>query len=280
MIVGGSHAAPQALGLSQYQQPIQGGELSIPALQWLADYTFQVDPPRARVTRLRKGVGVSAKWIENLRGRFQRVMVTLTYRGDNSDWRSDHMTKYVNCVRNWYARLTGGEPLRYLWVAELQERGVIHYHAVFWLRKGVTLPKADKRGWWAHGMTKTEKAIKPIGYLMSYVSKIESKDIGSFPKGARLFGVGGLGKEGAAIKRWVHWPSYVQCNGAVGDAWKPRKGGGYMNGDTGQILEPEWQPIGLGHLIFHRVRTHERVVGAVGPFSWIRAVPESAGYLH
>ncbi|WP_431095516.1 rolling circle replication-associated protein [Polaromonas aquatica] len=241
---------------------------------WLANNGITIDRQQARVTRLRKGVGVAAKLLHNAAGdRAQKVMVTLTYAGDNSSWKPTHLTAYMTNVRNWYKRLTG-KNLRYVWVAELQDRGVIHYHAVFWLKKGITMPKADKRGWWPHGMTKTEAAKKPIGYLMSYLSKIETKNVMEFPHGARISGSGGLDKTGRDIKRWVLWPAYLQGNAAAGDRFKPAVGGGYTNHDTGEFFRAEFQPVGNSHKTFFRVYTHPREVDAAGPFSWVRSAPQ------
>jgi hypothetical protein len=237
---------------------------------FLAEHAITIDRQMSRVVRLRKGVGLASKALHNLAGpRAQKVMVTLTYAGDNAAWKPTHMSNYIAAVRMWHTRLTGHK-LRYVWVAELQGRGVIHYHAVFWLRKGVTMPRADKRGWWPHGMTKTEKAIKPIGYLMSYLSKIESKNVQEFPRGARISGSGGLDKTARDCKRWVLWPSYLQGNAEAGERYRPAKGGGYTNADTGEHFASEWQPVGNSFKTFIRRRTHERQVDAAGPFSWVR----------
>lgn len=244
---------------------------NIPTVFWMAENAISIDRQQARVTRLRKGVGVASKSLHNLAGhRAQKIMVTLTYTGDNRNWKPTHMSAYIAAVKMWLKRLTG-EKLRYVWVAELQDRGVIHYHAVFWLPRGVTMPKADKRGWWPHGMTKTEKAFKPIGYLMSYLSKIESKNVMEFPHGARIYGIGGLDKTAADIKRWVLWPSYLQGNAASGDRFKPATGGGYINHETGEYFRAEYQPVGNSFKSFFRVHTHERQVDASGPFSWYSA---------
>lgn len=238
---------------------------------WFAENAVQIDRQKSRVTRMRKGIGIAAKQLHNAAPvRSVKVMVTLTYDGTNANWAPTHLTSYMTCVRNWYKRLTG-KTLRYVWVAELQDRGVIHYHAVFWLAKGVTMPKADKRGWWPHGMTRTERAIKPIGYLLSYLSKIESKNVMEFPHGARISGCGGLDKTGRDIKRWVLWPSYVQGNAAAGDPFKPAKGGGYINHESGEFYRAEYAPTGGGFKSFLRVHTHARQVDAVGPFSWYYA---------
>lgn len=237
------------------------------AIQWAQD-VVTVDPALARVTRLRKSIGVAAKLLHNMGARKERrLMVTLTYRGDNRNWAPHHISDYIHRVRKWANRL--GVRLRYVWVAELQERGVIHYHVVFWLPASVTLPKADKRGWWPHGMTKTEVAHKPIGYLMSYVSKVESKNVGEFPHGARIHGCGGLDASARGIRRWVLWPSYVQGNSAVGECWRPAKGGGYVNHDDGRFLRSEFAPTGGGFCSFVRVFTHPREIEAAGPFSWL-----------
>lgn len=230
--------------------------------------TIEIDPQKSRVTRLRKGLGVGAKRLHNMGSRRDnKCLVTLTYRGDNRDWQPDHIGKYINAVRAWYRRLTG-QGLRYAWVAELQKRGVIHYHVVFWLTRSVNMPKADRRGWWPHGMSNTIRATAPVAYLMKYVSKVDSKNVGSFPHGARIFGLGGLDKTGRDCKRWVLWPAYLQSNAAAGDPFKPAVGGGYTNSETGQHFCAEYAPTGGGFTHFVRVHKHERAIDAGGPFSW------------
>ena len=59
----------------------------------------------------------------------------------------------------------------YVWVAELTKRVRVHYHVAMWVPKTVYLPQSDTCGWWPYGMTRTETARKPIGYIMKYVSK-------------------------------------------------------------------------------------------------------------
>jgi hypothetical protein len=125
--------------------------------------------------------------------RYQAAMVTLTYApGPGQKWERLHITKFLKSVRMYLSRL--GIRFRYVWVAELQKRGAVHYHVMLWLPRGVTLPKPDKRGWWPYGSTKIEWAHCPVGYLVKYASKGEEN--GQFPKGARLHGHGGLTLEG------------------------------------------------------------------------------------
>ena len=95
-------------------------------------------------------------------------MVTLTYR-DDVDWSPRQVSNYLKCVREWARRK--GIFIHYVWVLELTKRGRPHYHVLFWLPKGVSMPKADKQGWWKHGMTRSEWAYSPVGYLCKYTSK-------------------------------------------------------------------------------------------------------------
>lgn len=248
------------------------------ALRWSAE-CITVDRVKARVTRLRKAVGMGSKCHLHLSegaGR-NNVMVTLTYRGTNADWAPRHVSDYLRKVREWFRDRCPGQRLRYVWVAELQKRGVIHYHACFFLPEGVSMPPADKRGWWPHGMTNTLKARAPVAYLMKYASKVDQKTIGGFPRGARIHGCGGLCAVGSAMRRWVLWPAYVQGNASITDRYRPAPGGGYVNADTGEHLESEWAPTGGGHTSFIRIRTAPRRIDASGPFNWL---PEHVPGVH
>lgn len=241
----------------------------------------------ARFSRLRKNVGVAAK-LHQLQAerRGQVVMVTLTYAEANA-WKPRHVSDYIAAVRKWFSRLTG-RSLAYVWVAEIQvERekrtgdAVLHYHVCYWLPKGVTMPKADKRGWWPYGLTRTEVARKPVAYLMKYASKFDSKQ--GLPHGARIYGVGGLVTANRGVRRWVNWPAYVQARAAVTDCWRPRTGGGWADAATGEWLPAEW---GMSfttarRTVLFRVRTHDRPLGEVaGPFSWITPDAAPGGCLH
>lgn len=255
------------------------------AMQW-AERCITIDRAQARVTRLRKAVGVGAKCLLNLGDGVgeNNVMVTLTYRGTNADWRPRHISDYLRKVREWFKARCPGQRLKYVWVGELQDgkrredgqgRGVIHYHAIFFLPAGVSMPQADRKGWWAHGFTNTEKGRAPVAYLMSYAKKADSKNVGGFPRGARIHGVGGLCSVGAAIRRWALWPAYVQGNASISDRFRPAPGGGYRNAETGEFLESEFAPTGGGYQSFIRVRTTPRQIEAAGPFSWVHDAPST-----
>ena len=225
-----------------------------------------------RLSRLRKNVGMAAK-LHNMAAdrRGQVVMVTLTYR-TTEQWQPDHVKAYLQAVRKWFARLTGrARHLAYVWVAELQERGAMHYHVVFWLPKGVTMPKADKRGWWPHGMTNTLRAKKPVAYVMKYATKFDSKS--GLPKGARIYGVGGLDDGARRVRRWLNWPAFVQARASVADAFARAPGGGWTDLSTGEWFPSEWKPAALWRLgarFLERVHDHGRPVADVaGPYNWI-----------
>ncbi len=266
---------------------------TVPTVVAWAENVVQIDRHAARVTRLRKSLGVAAKALHNAGPRNQQVwMQTLTYRGDNSAWRPEHISRYLDALRRWHYSRTGSKTVRYAWVAELQQRGVIHYHVVIWLAGGLTPPKADtawrrtdRRGlvhieppMWPHGMSNRLKARAPVAYLMKYASKVESKNVGNFPRGARIHGCGGLDPDGRAIRRWVCWPAYVQGNASISDRFRPAPGGGYRNDETGELLRSEFAPTGGGFRSFVRIRHTPRRFGAelAGPFSWVPEVPEAA----
>ena len=227
----------------------------------------------SRFVRLQKNIGMAAKLhMLDLQGRrINAVMVTLTYRGVD-DWRPRHVADYLAAVRKWHKRLTGNA-LRYVWVGETQERGALHYHVIFWLPRGVTMPKADKRGWWPHGMSNTLKATSPVAYLVSYAKKLASKK--GIPHGARIYGVGGLPCTSRNVRRWVNWPAFVQARAAVTDSFKPQVGGGWVNRVTGEWWPPEF---GLSyttprHTVVKRLHDHGRPIAhVVGPYNWLREV--------
>lgn len=162
--------------------------------------------------------------------------VTLTYRGVD-DWRPDHISKAIQGYRNWCR--DNRIPCRYTWVAELQARGAVHYHLLCWLPRGFNMPHWDRaKGrrvkWWPHGMTNTQKAKAGVGYLMKYLSKLGEQT--RFPKGLRLYGIGGLTQQGRAIRSWLNLPEWVKATYGVGDV--KRLASGFVVCRTGEVLPP------------------------------------------
>ena len=248
--------------------------------EFFSENTIEIDREKARLTRMRKSVGISAKALHNLGSKKQNVfMLTLTYRGNNLDWKPHHISRFLDGLRKWHYSRTGCKKVRYVWVAELQKRGVIHYHVCVWLEPGLTPPKPD-RPWrnkgvwmapmWLHGMSNRIKAFAPVAYLMKYASKGTSE--GRFPHGSRISGVGGLDEVGRGVRRWVLWPAYVQANSDCLGDWKRKEGGGYFSPSTGEVLRSEFKPTGGGFSRFVRVFENPRLIDAGGPFMWLPTI--------
>lgn len=231
---------------------------------------FALDAAKLRFSHLRMSVGFAARaHAVSEKGARSDVawMVTLTYAGDNSDWRAEHLTRAMDAMRRWCGRK--GFAMRYVWVAELQQRGVIHYHAVFWLPLGVSMPQWDRKGFWPHGMTNTLKAKHATGYLMAYLKKGDLESRGSLPKGARNYGVGGLDHSLRRARRWLRLPAFVRGNSSIWDNWKRATGGGWISPE-GECFASEFAQVFVaGVRCLRRVCTHAVGIQANGPFSWL-----------
>lgn len=171
-------------------------------------------PLHTRLKRMKRTVITTARVIQETlttnRQKFKVAMVTLTYR-DDVEWDKRHISSYLHCVRQWAKRR--GHVVRYVWVMELTKRGRPHYHVVFWLPKGVSMPMADKQGWWKNGMTNSVWARKPVGYIAKYASKGLSfigDEVPQFPKGARICGYGGLDAPMVDWKCWILCPKWLK----------------------------------------------------------------------
>ncbi|MEO6601774.1 MAG: hypothetical protein ABIQ16_17990 [Polyangiaceae bacterium] len=180
--------------------------------------------------------------------------MTLTYREADA-WAADHVSTAVQRYRDWcrVRKLA----CRYTWVAEIQpERAkrtgdeVVHYHLLAWLPVGVRMPFWDKpqgrrAAFWSHGWSNTEPARAGIGYLMKYLSKLG--ELTRFPKGLRLYGIGGLNETGKHVRQWFNLPQWVKR--AHGVAEIARTACGFMVRATGEILPAVWSvsrvPAGL-----------------------------------
>jgi hypothetical protein len=236
---------------------------------------IELDPFLTRMRRLRRAVLTAARMHEHeLRDEPRRTaMLTLTYRGI-SDWHPRHISYLLRLARLWLARR--GCRMRYVWVAELQQRGALHYHLLLWLPPSLVLPKPDNQGWWPHGSTRIEWARKPVGYLAKYASKLDSKVGAGFPPGARLHGHGGLDDFGRSVAQWFNLPHWARevCD-LAGRAVRV-KGLGLVERDTGVCLPTPWRlsrsPSGTTYA--ERVFSYvDAVRDVAGPYSWLPGVP-------
>lgn len=210
-----------------------------------------------RVNRLKRSVWASGHLHGLAENGFRAAVawfVTLTYARDDQ-WRSDHMGKTVERFRNWCRSV--GVPCRYTWVAELTPtRGRVHYHLLAWLPQGVRMPhwdraKGRRAAFWSHGMTQTEVARSGVGYLMKYLSKLG--ELTRFPKGLRLYGIGGLNDTGRKVRSWYNLPEWVKRSFGVGEV--VRAAGRLLVRATGELLDSPYKvslmPFGL---VVHQLR--------------------------
>jgi len=211
----------------------------------------EIDQRLMRLKRLKKNVITSARLHSKEAPRGSKaLMVTLTYR-ESVEWHSEQMSRYIKHVREWLKRK--GHPFRYTWVFELTKRGRPHYHVLVWLPKGLTMPKADKRGWWPHGMTRTEWARNAVGYLAKYASK-GTDDV--LPKGVRLYGVGGLSAPSRLVRAWWNLPVSVRKWGFPSDRWRRADGGGWVCRASGEWRESLWSVQLVAGRVFAVPRPH------------------------
>lgn len=167
--------------------------------------------------------------------RFRAAFITLTYAPGQA-WNGRHISDTLSACRKWHTRL--GLRMRYVWVAEMQERGAVHYHIILWLPFGYTPPKFDQRRWWPYGSSNAKWARNAVGYIAKYASK--GKDGPEFPKGIRIQGVGGLEIECRRVARW--WKAPSECRTHLGEAADIRRiNGGRFDAVTGLFWDSPWR---------------------------------------
>lgn len=232
--------------------------------------SVEIDQKLARVTRLRRSVTVGARLIQNSVGwlGFKPAMLTATYR-DVDGFEPRHISALIKHIRHWLARR--GHVLRYVWVAELQQRGALHYHLLIWLPRGLTLPKPDKQGWWPHGSTRIEWARHAVGYLCKYVSKFDGQS--ALPKGVRLHGAGGFDQLATKIRQWFNLPSWLKSLAGIDCRFVRVKGVGLVERGTGICVQSPWRvSLSGGRVVATRLFTYSSALRNVGgPYSLLRA---------
>lgn len=188
---------------------------------------LELDSLLARVRRLRSRVCAWANYIR-LAGlsKLSMKMVTLTYapgEDGSGQWREGHISEFIRKVR----RHCGSKLAAYAWVAELQDRGEVHYHCLLVVKPGCSLPYPDQAGWWPHGMSRIETARSP-GYVVKYSQKSDPE--GVFPKGLRLYCVWVSkefrGPEYESVFRVTALPGWLRPEALKSEDWPKRAAGG------------------------------------------------------
>jgi hypothetical protein len=198
-----------------------------------------VERIKTRLRRMKHGTITASRLINEAMGRggfrFRAAMVTLTYAPGHT-WEPQHLSATLKAARQWHQRL--GIRMRYVWVAEMQERGAVHYHLIFWLPRGYKLPLFDRRGWWPYGSSNAEWARNAVGYLAKYASK--GDEGAAFPRGIRISGCGGLEPEGRRVMRY--WRAPAECRECLGEAADIRRiKGGRFDAVTGLFWDSPWR---------------------------------------
>jgi hypothetical protein len=198
--------------------------------------TIRVDRTKSRLVRLKSSVLTAARLHQESKPKWRVVMVTPTYAPDQS-WESRDITRLVKCIREWLSRK--GIEMRYVWVMEYTKIGKPHYHMLVWLPLGITLPYADKRGWWSKGWTNQEWARNAVGYIAKYTSK--GSDLIQYRKGARHHGNGGMTGDALLQQRWWKLPAWIRPSVEPLDGARRRKGGGIVIPATGEVFQSPWE---------------------------------------
>lgn len=143
---------------------------------------IELDKKQMRLGRMKRRVWAWANFLQKEVSGCSLFMITLTYAGVD-DWSPLHISQFRMALRKMYKK----KLLGYAWVAELQERGAVHYHVMVYLKGVKSLPHFDDIGLWPHGMTRVDRARTPF-YIITYAGKANQKT-GKFPKGLRMFAV-------------------------------------------------------------------------------------------
>lgn len=207
-----------------------------------------------KVRRARYATLTGARLHQMERPTWAATFCGFTYAPGN-DYHPRHISNLVKHVRRWCEK--HGIECRYIWVAEMQKRGVIHYHLLVFHPKRLQFPKPDKQGWWPHGSTNRRTGIKrAVAYMAKYMSK---GDTAQYPKGARTYGCGGLQGTAKIEMRWWKLPQWIRKETQPED--EPRRVshvyadtgelvGGFELPKTGRVLRCPWRVIFSGGSVY------------------------------
>jgi hypothetical protein len=172
--------------------------------------------------------------VANLRA----VAMTLTYE-NATEFLSKHISEFLGRLRRTLKRMGHGLP--YAWV--LERASHLHYHLLLWLPRGYTLDLVKLSKWWPFGSTWVQscRSVKAWG---RYMAKFNS--IAQLPKGARLYGYGGLDQDGKLAVSRAALPRWLLALAPAGHRVRRCPDGGWVDIATGEIYcSPyRWTPWG------------------------------------
>lgn len=225
---------------------LDSSQTSLPPLpHQMQDHGFlRVDHRLLKVKKARYATLTGSRLHMAERPNWAGTFVGLTY-ADEDGYNPKDISVYMGKVRKWCDK--HGIECRYVWVAEMQKRGVIHYHLIIFHPKRLNFPKPDKSGMWPHGSSNRRVGIKrAAAYMAKYMSK---GDAAAFPKGARTYGCGGLDGTGKVEMRYWKLPTWVRD---IVNPSRPeilteipnvpkRVLGGFASVETGEFYASPWQ---------------------------------------
>lgn len=189
---------------------------------------------RKKLTRVTRELRRFAKTVK-----LRAVALTLTYRASTA-FSPKHISAFLDRLRRALKRL--GHSLPYAWVLECAEQ--LHYHLILWLPRSYSLASAQLSKWWPWGSTWVE-ACRKVGTWATYMAKFDCAK--KLPKGARLYGYGGLDEAGktavsrAGLPRWllILLPAHGRA--------RRHPGGGWVDMTTGEVHHSPylWTPRGI-----------------------------------
>jgi len=153
----------------------------------VAKRCFETDNSSRKLRRIRSRLKKFAQEMEK-KGYRYKIFITLTFK-EVIDDREARYKFYI-----WLKQMRRKYNIKYFWVCERQNRGVLHYHIVVW--SNVKLKKPDHE-YWHHGMSRIELVRKSV---FRYMSKYISKEAVN----GRMYGYS-LG----VISKWVKYPIYL-----------------------------------------------------------------------
>ena len=172
---------------------------------------FNVDSRMVRIRRCQKRVhawaGALDEIIKQVGVNYRMMMVRLSY-APGYDWKPLHISHLITKIHYELC----SSLIAYAWVAELQERGAVHYHLLMIVKRGTDIPYFDDAAWWIYGSTHHSTARSPF-YIVSYTAKENYQKFGTFPKGLRMFAIwiapGLISSSARRLLRLTSLPNWV-----------------------------------------------------------------------
>ena len=170
--------------------------------------------------------------------KLRAVALTLTYR-DAKHFSKKHISGFLDRLRRALKRR--GHIAPYAWV--LERASQLHYHLILWIPHGYTLDPAKVLKWWPWGSSWVE-ACRNVTAWGRYIAKFDSA--AKVPRGARLYGYGGLDDKGKLAISRNTCPRWLLALLPAGHRARRCRGGGWVDMTTGEIHRSpyKWTPWG------------------------------------